>query len=188
MWLESGGRQSARGIMIMLSISVGNMSITGYHHLLAGGEEEESDTEIRKRLRFRKHQEVEMRWISWQIPFVLIFFEAVWCLTYITYLLCLKSEGVSCARVISERVSEVTCLIRPPRPVPCPPVTDDPGTNYRQHCHLRIPGPPPPPGFPNPWTSVTSVLTTSQIPCILFLFVLNLYFIEALVFDKTFSE
>ncbi len=50
--------------MIMLSISVGNMSITGYHHLLAGGEEEESDTEIRKRLRFRKHQEVEMRWIS----------------------------------------------------------------------------------------------------------------------------
>ena len=25
----------------------------------------------------------------------------------------LKSEGVSCARVISERVSEVTCLIRP---------------------------------------------------------------------------
>ena len=71
-------------------------------------------------------------------------------------------------RVISERVSEVTCLIRPPRPVLLSARDGWPGhqlqtTLSSPHPGLA-PGPPPPPGFPNPWRSVTSVLTTSSNP------------------------
>lgn len=101
--------------MIMLSISVGNMSITGYHHLLAeersltlkSGNGSDSEN-IRKWRWDGSHDKFPLSWYS------LNQFDAFLRVhTYITYLLCLKSEGVSCARVISERVSEVTCLIRP---------------------------------------------------------------------------
>ena len=120
------------------------MSITGYHHLL-GRAWPWNQWKWRIILDYlynlkpwcheiRKHQYIEIRRLSWHFLFVFEFFEPIWCLlgsSRVDVLLCdVWCLGVwggcdmwpmwAMPRVISERVSEVTCLIRPVWT--CPPV------------------------------------------------------------------
>ena len=128
--------EAAGASMIMLSIRAGIMSITGYHHLL---DRAWPWNQWKWRTMMSWNQKTsgnrdKTRRLSWHFPFVFEFFEPIWCLlgsSRVDVLLCdvwcLEMWGGcdmwpmwAMPRVISERVSEVTCLIRPVWT--CPPV------------------------------------------------------------------